>query len=265
MRQSGAALGRVPLRRIHPRAPTLKFSELLDPLLIGLAIMLAGLILWQRSTPKGAFKRARILAWAGFAWLVLASCPLIANALVRAWQPLPTDLGPSLAGTTADQRALVVLSAGKRTEEDFVPAIEQLDGETQGRVIGAARVYRTYGFGEVVVTGTGQQFVAAMADFLVELGVPRDRILQEPRATNTRENATFTAPILAPRNPARIVLVTSALHMRRAIMHFHRAGMQVIPAPVDYVGGETWRIRPSTSALARTKAVLHEVLGMLGP
>lgn len=243
----------------------MKLSDLLDPLVLGLVALLVGMVLWHRATPSGTLRRVRGLVWAGWLWLALASSPQVSNRIARAWQPPPADLGPLLDGTTPEQRALVILSAGMRTEEPFVPPVERLDGETQGRLIGGARIFAQYGFGIVVITGTGQGFVDSMAQLLVQLGVPADKIAKETRATDTRENALFSAPILAPLHPKRIVLVTSALHMRRSVKHFRNAGMDVVAAPVDYQGGPTWRLLPSSASLGRTSAVLHEVLGMLEP
>ncbi len=243
----------------------MKVSDLFDPLLVGLAVLLAGLVLWRRALPKSSARIAQGLAWAAFAWLCLASCPQVANGLVTVWQLPPADIGAALNGTTPEQRAMVVLAAGRRTTLGFVPPVEQLDGESQGRLLGAARLYHQFAFGMVVLTGTGQEFVDSMTDLLVQLGVPRDRIVQETRATDTKENARYSALLLAARHPRRVVLVTSALHMRRAVRHFRQAGIDVVVAPVDHQGGPSWKILPSSKALSRTRSVLHEIIGMIEP
>jgi len=232
---------------------------------MGLAVLLAGLVLWRRALPTSSARAAQGLAWGAFAWLCLASCPQVANGLATAWQLPPADISAAMDGTTPEQRAMVVLAAGTRTTLAFVPPVERLDGESQGRLLGAARLYHRFGFATVVLTGTGQEFVDSMADLLAQLGVPRDRIVEETRATDTKENARYAAPLLAARNPRRVVLVTSALHMRRAIRYFRQAGIDVVPAPVDHQGGPTWKILPSSSALNRTRAVLHEIIGMVEP
>jgi len=243
----------------------LKLSDLFDPLLLGLALLLAGLILWHRSTPKGSLRLARAAAWAGLAWLTVASCPQVSNGLLRVWQPHPVDLSAALQGVAPDKRAMIVLSAGRRSELGFVPPMEQLDGESHGRLLGAARIYAAHEFGVIVLTGTGHPFMQAMSDFLTQQGVPRDRIVLEIEATDTRQNAAYSAALLRAMQPERIVLVTSALHMRRSLMHFRRAGLQVIPAPVDYQGGPTSKFLPSSKHLMRTSAVLHELFGFLEP
>ncbi|MGB1879583.1 MAG: YdcF family protein, partial [Gammaproteobacteria bacterium] len=53
----------------------------------------------------------------------------------------------------------------------------------------------------------------------------------ESVSQNTRENARLTAGVLDVR---RIVLVTHALHMPRAMREFHAAGFDVTPAPLGF-------------------------------
>ena len=63
----------------------------------------------------------------------------------------------------------------------------------------------------------------------------------------------------------RILLVTSAYHMRRALALFERQGLTVVPAPTDYqqlvakpaVPG--WL--PTVGALHQTTDALHEIVG----
>ena len=239
-------------------------SRLLDPVFLSLLALAIGLVAWTRVRPRRVMLRWKIAAWGGFGLLFLASSPWCSNLLVHSLQPAPTDLAAVLAGTSVEDRALVVLAGGSRNEYDYVPPIERLDDATIARLLGGGRVYREAGgFSVVVVTGTGLPYVQAMADFLVLVGVPRERIALETQATDTLTNATYTAAILEPRKVRRIVLVTSALHMRRSVAAFARAGLEVVPAPVDYMGAEGWRLLPSSPTLHRSARAIHEVLGRL--
>lgn len=53
----------------------------------------------------------------------------------------------------------------------------------------------------------------------------------EGKSHTTRENARFVARDYRPR---RVVLVTSAYHMKRAVLSFRKEGIEVVPAPTDY-------------------------------
>jgi uncharacterized SAM-binding protein YcdF (DUF218 family) len=81
---------------------------------------------------------------------------------------------------------------------------------------------------------------ALIRDLLVEWGVPKDAILLETRSQNTRENALFAAEILSAQDWDRVLLVTSASHMKRAAGAFRAVGVEVIPSPTDYA------VRPAT-------------------
>jgi uncharacterized SAM-binding protein YcdF (DUF218 family)/lysophospholipase L1-like esterase len=75
--------------------------------------------------------------------------------------------------------------------------------------------------------GTPCSVADAMAALLVQLGVPRARITVETASRNTWENARLSDPLLRGLGARRIVLITDALHMRRAEACFRALGYQV--------------------------------------
>lgn len=74
-----------------------------------------------------------------------------------------------------------------------------------------------------------------MRQFLVDLGVPEDRILVESQSRNTAENAINARMVAHPAPDERWLLVTSAFHMPRAVGCFRRLGWDVTPYPADYL------------------------------
>lgn len=98
-----------------------------------------------------------------------------------------------------------------------------------------------------------------------EFDVEND-IYLEPDSKTTKENAKYTSHLLQQYKISRIVLVTSASHMRRASALFQENGIQVIPAPTGFfsLGYTTmpilWFI-PTAQAMATTSAVIHELIG----
>lgn len=66
------------------------------------------------------------------------------------------------------------------------------------------------------------------------LGVADERLLIEDRARNTRESAMFISQKFPFPPGERWFLVTSAVHIPRAVGAFRKCGMNVIPYPVDY-------------------------------
>lgn len=66
----------------------------------------------------------------------------------------------------------------------------------------------------------------------------------------------------------RIILVTSAFHMRRAKMLFERRGLEVEPFPVDFQNTDRPKITmlsfvPSAEALAKSEMAMREGIGIL--
>ena len=69
-----------------------------------------------------------------------------------------------------------------------------------------------------------------MKEILEVMGVPGRSMLLERNSRNTYDNALYTAVVLNNKNIKRILLVTSAFHMRRAVALFEKQGFDVVPA-----------------------------------
>lgn len=83
----------------------------------------------------------------------------------------------------------------------------------------------------------------AMQDLLLALGMNPALVHVESESRTTWENA---ADIMKLYHPRKVVLVTSAYHMARAVYCFRKQGIAVIPAPTGY------RVdRPATASLIR--------------
>ena len=88
----------------------------------------------------------------------------------------------------------------------------------------------------------------------------------EENSLNTEQNALFTAKILARENIQTIILVTHALHMRRAQRMFEDRGIEVVAAPTDFSAHAPleWRdFLPSAEGRKSAKSALHEIFGLV--
>ena len=109
------------------------------------------------------------------------------------------------------------------------------------RSLYAVRAFRAGMVRRIVVAGgpgghqSSTSVARAMAEFMVGLGVPPGLITLEEKSTSTRENALFTASLVAGW-PGTKVLMSSDIHMRRAHATFARVGLDTIPAPIPDVG-----------------------------
>jgi uncharacterized SAM-binding protein YcdF (DUF218 family) len=105
-----------------------------------------------------------------------------------------------------------------------------------------------------------------VTDLFESLGVPASRLTLEDRSRNTAENATYSKALAQPKPGERWLLVTSALHIPRAIGAFRQAGFDVEAYPVDYQTNG-WRdvldIGGVSGGFARTDYALHEWIGLI--
>ena len=86
----------------------------------------------------------------------------------------------------------------------------------------------------------------------------------EVRARNTEQNAAFSALMLKADGISRIVLVSHATHLARAVPLFEAQGLTVFPAPTQFISSpRSWLEALLPDSLYRSREALHEYLGML--
>jgi len=94
------------------------------------------------------------------------------------------------------------------------------------RVTRAVALFHAGSIDVMAMTGGSRSGRPAEADVMAALardqGIPADRLLIESRARNTRENARFSLALLEPHGVDRVVVVSDAWHLPRAMMLFRR-------------------------------------------
>jgi uncharacterized SAM-binding protein YcdF (DUF218 family) len=104
--------------------------------------------------------------------------------------------------------------------------------------------------------------------FYLSQGIAAERLILEDESRNTRENAVLLKPLLAQKPGERWLLVTSAFHMPRSVGIFRKAGVEVIPYPVDFTTSGTLRDfigvnREFADGFERTDRAVREWVGLL--
>ena len=224
------------------------------PLLLGV-LGLALLRRWPRA--------GRALIATCLMVLLVLSLPVVSDVLTLAIEEYP----PLGAAQPVPVGAIVVLGGGlSRNAAD--PAGAALEPECLERLAGGAVLARRTGL-PVLLSGGAVEPGPAVAD-VMQATLKRDFGLEarfvERRSRTTHENARESAALLAAVWIKNVVLVTSAVHMRRAVAEFEAAGVTVIPAPVGgtlAVGRGLAAWLPKPSALARSWDALYELLGLL--
>ena len=111
----------------------------------------------------------------------------------------------------------------------------------------------------------------AMRSMLLTLGVPPAAIRLEGVSRNTAENAQQSLGLIRAAGAKRVLLVTSAMHMPRALRTFEAAlggsGVAVLPASTDVEAlpnslHPLGRWLPDADSLGMSTAALKEYLGL---
>lgn len=163
-------------------------------------------------------------------------------------------------------RFVVVLGSG-HISDARLPVTGQIGGTSLVRLAEGIRLQRLLPGAKLVVSGgavgdpvANARVVAAVAE---SLGVAREQLVIEDRPLDTVEEARFLAPVL---KDTPFVLVTSALHMPRAMAIFENLGMRPTAAPTDYVikisaVSPPGSYLPSLTNFDLSRRILYEWLG----
>lgn len=235
--------------------------SLILPTFVTLLLVVLGLLL-----------RRRFLCWVGIAILWLASTPLVSYQLTRAAEGWQVRKLVASAGTA---QAIVVLSAGRLEPPGDAERSEWMDAD---RFFGGVALYKAGKAPLLLFTGGWVPWLPnavpegeILIQYASELGVPVDRMLTTGKVSNTEEESRAVAGLLQKAAPGaarpRILLVTSAFHMRRAKRLFERAGLEVEPFSVDFrVGawtGLSWvHFLPNAGSLMQAEASIRELYGV---
>jgi uncharacterized SAM-binding protein YcdF (DUF218 family) len=105
-------------------------------------------------------------------------------------------------------------------------------------------------------------------EFLIQMGIPKEKIIIENESKNTYENALFTKKIMDSLNTGKdVLLITSAFHMRRSLAIFKKLDYKsVAPFSTDRYSGSRKFIFdhcfiPDIGALGGFNLLFHEMLG----
>ena len=188
---------------------------------------------------------------------LLKICWVLAFALMICAMFLSSKSGSLLFAALMEQSAPPFSASQAKTAQ----AIVVLTG-AKSSMLEAARLHRQTGLPVLASGGDGE--AAAIKNHL-------EKRLQTPvkwtegNSLNTEQNARFSADILARAQVRKIILVTHAMHMRRAQTMFVDQGFEVVPAPTDFSAWPELRWRdllPSSEGRMLAKSALHEVFGL---
>jgi len=220
---------------------------------------LTGLIIYRKKAALWFLSVSFVIFW-------IFSTPFVSSFMVASleqkFSPVHVDQSP-----TAD--AIVVLGGSLVGPNN--PRLEIELTNHSDRILHAARLYRA-GKAPIVIAAGGaedtQPEAYAMKALLAEWGVPEKNVIIETKSLSTYQNAVNTKPLLEKLGVNRVLLVTSAIHMPRALATFQALGIGTIPSPTDYLVVKRKKYEPTDflpdiDALGKTSLAIKEYLGLL--
>jgi uncharacterized SAM-binding protein YcdF (DUF218 family) len=253
-------------REGYHRRVFLALSKILDWLLSPLSWALL-LLAWALLTRGARPRRAAVLAGLALVVLAVFSLDPVAGRLERlaersarsSWRPeVQYDAVIVLAG-------MVDGPASRASGEvEFDAHVDRLLRAWELVRAGKARAVLLSG-GLVAPEPGDVPEADRLAGKLAQWGVPPAQIVVEAASRNTRESAVESARIAAAHGWKTLLVVTSALHLPRAMGCFRAVGLEPDALPVDRRAGDgrgsSWL--PRASALDRSTDVLRELAGRL--
>lgn len=233
---------------------------ILSPLIWSLLLALLLGVLWRR-----------VAKWLRYALLVvelllvLAMAPLGANRLVHL---VESRVPASTACALPAPGVIVLLSGGVTRPANAADDYDALTYASVQRLFAAVALWRAHPESRLVISGGGRKGHVAESEVLASLaqrmGVPADALQVETRSQTTWENASNLARE-QPSLPRRIWLVSSSLHLPRAMLAFRAFGFD----PCPHSSGSLYMpfsaslgyFMPQTSSLAKADLAIHELLG----
>lgn len=234
------------------------------------------MILWLAAGWCLAAGRRRLalgLAVLAFTGLWAASMPVVAQALNG---PLERRYPAVTLEATPTADAIVILGGavvGRHPPQRPFLGLHS----ASSRVWHAAELFRAGKARWVVIAAGGRPDSAdeqieadAIAEMLARLGVPAEAIHRETQSRNTAQNAANIRPMLERLRVHKVLLVTSAQHMHRALATFHKvgySGITLIAIPTDSHRSEplnslsVWI--PSPNALLDVTKGIREYAGLV--
>lgn len=207
------------------------------------------------------------LKWIAFAVIIyFFSTGIGIRFLLPSSSPMPRDTG------TSQPQVIIVLGGGAYLDtyqNHFLPGPFSLLRLHQGYALWQKEKIPILVSGGQVWIKSGPSEAEIMASILKQWGVPLDDIISESKSRNTKENAQYCSQILLNNHWNSFYLVTSEVHLKRAMMNFHSflPDTNIIPVsahpPYDRTPIILSDFLPSFQAFSAFTQIFHEYLGLM--
>ena len=212
-------------------------------------------------------KRRTLLIYTISIFWVLSN-GFIADESAKAWETSPK----SISSLKHNYKYGIVLGGYSSYNKE----IQHIDFNDSGdRLISAIELYKLGKIEKIIVSGgNGELINNGMKEsewsksFLIQMGVESKDIILENSSRNTMENAQNTAILMGINKTQKSLLITSAVHMKRAKFCFKKNNFNIDCYPTDFTNSDItltvdYLFIPNIDALEKWEGLIHEWIGYI--
>ena len=234
-------------------------SFLIQPIIWVFILIIIAIIL--KSKRKKILKYTIIIFW-------IFSNGFLADIAARFWQ-IEQKEGLNITG----QYEVGILLGGF---SGYDSKIKMLNFNAQSdRMIFAEQLYYQGKIKKILISGGNGTLIKnsyreaeEIKKHLISNKIPEEDIWIESTSRNTYENASNSAKILEKKEVKSILLITSAIHMRRSLLCFKKVNIRPTPFSTDYTSKATefnleYMLIPSIEGFVKWQDIIHEWIGYI--
>lgn len=211
----------------------------------------------------------RKMRFISFGMLIFFSNPFLANKVMKCWEGVPTpfeevahhDIGIVLTGITNRNKKPVDRVFYERGAD---------------RVLHTIQLYKLNKIDKILISGGSGKLINNENDIkeAVELsqtfllaGIPEKDILIESDSRNTHESAVNCSKIIQEMQQGKVLLITSAFHLKRSGLCFKKENITYTPFGTDYYAHDEMHgideyITPKPESIQNWNMVIKEITGI---
>ena len=241
------------------------FSLLINPVPFLYLLLLAGSMLfifkWKRS--------GKVFLIAGLFWFFLITTPFLPKFLIRSLESQYLQLSDASIKNIPVPCDIIVLGGGHSDDKNLSPN-NQLTSQALTRLVEGIRIHKMIHGSRLILSGSKGRSQLPQALVLYRtalvLGIDSSAMVMQTEPSNTLMEAEEYVRIFGRENT--LIVVTSASHMPRAIMHFRDSGTNPVAAPTHFLlkegsGRQTLIRMPSYEYVLMMKMAAHEYAGRI--
>jgi uncharacterized SAM-binding protein YcdF (DUF218 family) len=212
---------------------------------------------------------SRIFTIFSIIWLLTISTSFLPVCLVTGLENRYEVFNPDSFKQT-DKPVHILVLGGGHSNDQHLPANSRLTEVALARLAEGIRLHRQITGSIIITSGWSSSGNMSQAEVLAEtallLGVDRAFLKMQTKPANTMGEAAEYKRLFG--DSALLIVVTNAVHMRRAIYAFQKQGLDPVPAPTNHLikkdeNYNPWIGIPSSNNIRKMESAVHEYVGFL--